>query len=111
MVFKPGQAPGPGRPTGLRNKINAMSLNDLLEEWKIGGRDAMKTMRIEDPTRFVLAVLALQPKEIAMEIDRPLKELTADILDKLIEQYERGEPIDVTPQEAIKLIPVKKDGK
>src|SRR5262249_18095032 len=37
MVFQKGQG---GRPRGVRNKLSAAFLHDLLEEWTEGGRQA-----------------------------------------------------------------------
>jgi len=56
MTFKPGQG---GRMKGARNKISAAFLNDLLEEWSEGGREAMRIIRLERPSEFVKVVACI----------------------------------------------------
>jgi hypothetical protein len=79
-TFLPGHSPG--RPAGVRNKLNTEALNDLLAEWREGGRAAVKIFRMEDPGGFVRAVLGTLPKELT--IDHVTSDLSDDDLDTLI---------------------------
>ena len=85
MTFKPGQG---GRMKGARNKISAAFLNDLLEEWSEGGREAMRIMRLERPSEFVKVVASVLPKELTVEVG-PLQEISDDRLIEYIEYTER----------------------
>jgi hypothetical protein len=84
-LFQPGQG---GRPKGVRNKLSGAFLNDLLEEWNAGGREALRIARIEDPVRFSIMVASLLPKEMQIEVG-PLQELSEDKLIAYIEYTER----------------------
>src|SRR6516162_5170914 len=66
--FEPGQIANPaGRPLGARNRLNKALIEDLYAEWKEGGRDALKIMRIERPAEFVKCALATLPRELLIE--------------------------------------------
>ena len=79
-MFKKGEG---GRAKGSRNKLSAAFLNDLCEEWREGGREAIKIMRLERPAEFVKTVAYLMPKEFELT-DSRLKDLTDEQLDLLI---------------------------
>jgi hypothetical protein len=84
--FVPGQSANPGgRPVGSRNAINAKFLNALItafdegdEEGHCKGLRAIKRCRDEDPSAFVKALIALQPKEV--DIKRNLDDIPDDQL-------------------------------
>jgi hypothetical protein len=59
--------PRAGRPAGAKTKITRAFLTDLLAEWEIGGRDAMRIFRIESPDRFCIMVGSLVPRELLLE--------------------------------------------
>src|SRR5262245_65486993 len=80
--------PGPGRPKGSRNRLSQEFLNDLLEEWREGGREAMRIMRLERPAEFVKVVGSILPKELTVEVG-PLQEISDDRLLEYIEYTER----------------------
>jgi hypothetical protein len=66
--FEPGQIANPaGRPLGARNRLNKALIEDLYAEWKEGGRDALRIMRIEEPAQFVKSALATLPRELLIE--------------------------------------------
>jgi hypothetical protein len=88
MTFQPGKPKTGGRQRGARNKLGAAFLNDLLEEWQEGGREALRIARLEDPVRFSAMVASLLPKEMTLEIG-PLQELPDDRLIEYIEYAER----------------------
>jgi hypothetical protein len=63
-LFEKGHPKTGGRVKGTRNKIADQFLKDLLEEWNVGGRDAMKIAPVTDPVRFCVMVANLLPKEL-----------------------------------------------
>ena len=74
--FQPGQVANPaGRPLGSRTRLNKALIEDLYAEWKEGGRDALRIMRIEEPAQFVKCALATLPREWLIE------SVTADLPD------------------------------
>jgi hypothetical protein len=86
--FEKGMVKTGGRAKGVRNRLSAAFLNDLLEEWTIGGREALRIARMEDPVRFSIMVANLLPKEMQIEVG-PLQELSEDKLIAYIEYTER----------------------
>src|SRR5262245_65788033 len=84
-MFQKGQG---GRPRGVRNRLSAAFLNDLLAEWAEGGRQALRIARIEDPVRFSAMVAALLPREMMIEVG-PLQEISDDQLTAYLEYAER----------------------
>jgi hypothetical protein len=86
--FEKGMTKTGGRAKGVRNKLSHAFLNDLLEEWAIGGREALRIARVEDPVRFSAMVASLLPKEMTVEIG-PLQELPDERLIEYIEYTER----------------------
>ena len=85
---RPFQKGEGGRMKGSRNKLSVAFLNDFLEEWREGGREAMRIMRIERPAEFVKTAAYLMPKEMTLEVG-PLQELSDDKLITYIEYTER----------------------
>ena len=61
-LFAKGHPKTGGRVKGTRNKIADQFLKDLLEEWNVGGRDAMKIAPVTE--RFCVMVANLLPKEL-----------------------------------------------
>ena len=61
-LFEKGHPKTGGRVKGTRNKIADQFLKDLLEEWNVGGRDAMKIAPVTE--RFCVMVANLLPKEL-----------------------------------------------
>ena len=82
-MFKKGQG---GRPKGSRNKLNAAFLTDLCEEWREGGKEAIRIMRLERPAEFVKTVAYLMPKEMQIEVG-PLQEISDERLIEYIETH------------------------
>ena len=81
MTFKKGEG---GRAKGSRNKLSAAFLSDLCEEWREGGREAMRIMRLERPAEFVKTVAYLMPKELDITTSN-LNEVSDEQLDQFIE--------------------------
>jgi hypothetical protein len=69
-----------GRPKNSRNKLQAGFLRDLAEAWELEGKEALRIMVKEEPSKFVQVCASLMPKEVALEVGGPLTELTDDEL-------------------------------
>jgi hypothetical protein len=107
MTYKPNTG---GRPVGLRNLVQRKFLEDAVEAWKRDGEMALTVMAREDPSGFVKVFAALLPREVALEIDRPLRELTDEQLQAALDHW-RANAIDVTatPVPEVKAIVAKKE--
>jgi len=59
--------PGPGRPTGVRNRFSHAFLSDFLADWEANGAAAIKTVRVRDPGCYLRTAAAILPKELMVE--------------------------------------------
>ena len=59
MKFAVGNTYSPGRRAGARNRLSTAFLTDLAEAWERDGKNALRVMAKEDPSRFVTAVASL----------------------------------------------------
>jgi hypothetical protein len=81
IPFKPGQSGNPaGRPKGSRNKLAESFLADVLSEWEKHGADAISDMRNKNPGDFCKMVASLCPKEMTLNLNDNLSELSDDEL-------------------------------
>ena len=67
-MFVKGQAGGPGRPKGSRNKLSEDFLRDAHEAWQDHGVAALKTMATEEPSKFVQVIASIVPKQDQIDI-------------------------------------------
>jgi hypothetical protein len=76
--FQPGQSGNPtGKPLGVRNVLSRSLIEDLAAEWQEGGREALKTVRVEKPDKFVLAAMSILPKDILVSVTHQPNKLQA----------------------------------
>jgi hypothetical protein len=54
--WTPGNAGGPGRPAGARNKLQTKFLQALADDFEQHGANAIKLARIESPIRYVQVI-------------------------------------------------------
>jgi len=87
-IGKPFQKGEGGRPKGARNKIWTAFLNDALDEWKVSGRDCLKIMAKEEPSKFVQVIAGLAPKEIEIT-QMPIMEIPDDELIQIRDHLRR----------------------
>lgn len=82
--FQPGVSANPGgKPVGARNSLNAKFLKALSEDFDAGGSAAIALCRETDPSAYVRALIALQPKELEITRD-PFANMTEEQLDAAI---------------------------
>ena len=70
----PNLKPGPGRPIGSRNKLSTAFLDDLYDDYKEHGKEAIALVREEATDKYLKLVADLVPKETHIKID-PLDEM------------------------------------
>ena len=93
-----------GRAKGSRNKLSTAFLTDLCDEWREGGKEAVRVMRLERPGDFVKVVAQLLPAQFEIS-DSRLKEIPDEQLDewiarRLAEGFSSGSVNDGTPKKA-----------
>jgi hypothetical protein len=76
-----------GRPAGARNKLQAGFLRDLAEAWERDGQASLRIMVKEEPSRFVQVCASLMPKEVALEVGRPLADMTDEQVHELLARF------------------------
>lgn len=77
MAFKKGQTGNPnGRPKGVRDKVTNAFLNDLEKDWRENGAAALKQAREQSPAVYVKMVASLVPKDLNVNHNRELNELS-----------------------------------
>ena len=77
--FLPGNSCG-GRTPGTRNKLAEVFLADLMVEWQNHGAAAISDMREKNPGDFCKMVASLCPKEMTLNFNDNLSELSDDEL-------------------------------
>ena len=85
-AFKPGCAPGPGRPLGQRNKLSEGFLGALASDFAEHGQAAITKVRNEKTHVYLSIIASLCPRELHVERSSPLGELTDEELAQL-ERY------------------------
>ena len=62
--FKNGNAGGPGRPKGARNKFSEAYVEDVFASWKKGGKKVIEKVMKERPDVYLRVVAQLLPKDL-----------------------------------------------
>lgn len=89
--FLAGNNLSPGRPKGSRNKLGEQFIQDLYEDWKTGGVEAIKAVRASKPDAYLKVIASILPKELNVnvsefegmtdeQLNRRIRELAADVL-------------------------------
>ena len=87
-LFQKGRAKTGGRMKGSRNKLSMAFVEALAKEFDEHGAEAIRVMRVENPSDFVKTVAAIIPKEFEIN-DNRLAEITDDELIAYIEFAKR----------------------
>jgi hypothetical protein len=85
-LFRPGCAPGPGRPPGMRNQLSEVFLQALASDFVEHGPAAIAKVLSERPHHYLSIVASLLPRQLHVERSSPFADLTDDELDQL-ERY------------------------
>ncbi len=68
--WKPGQSGNPkGRPKGSRDVITKAFIDDLTNDWREHGAEALEQARKERPAEYVRMVANLLPKEAKVQLN------------------------------------------
>jgi hypothetical protein len=96
-AFKPGCAPGPGRPIGARSKLTETALAALGADFAEHGVAVIEQVRRERPHHYLSLVVSLMPRQLTVERLSPFEHLTDAELD-LIEETLRAGRARLVPQ-------------
>ena len=84
--FRKGQPGGPGRPPGMRNRLSETMLALMAADASEHGAEVLATVRKEKPHVWLQCMVALLPRQVAIEKVSPLGHLSdAEVAE--IEQY------------------------
>src|SRR5215813_4171240 len=87
--FAPGHSGNPGgSPEATRRAFNKRFLLDLAEDWQQHGREVFKRVRRESPAAYLKVCAMLVPKEMKVEHQGRLGQLTDEQLDQAIAMVE-----------------------
>jgi len=86
--WKKGQSGNPkGRPKGSRDRINKAFVDDLTDDWREHGKEALEQARKERPAEYVRMVASLLPKEAMVQVNlhNELDQAVLELMRKPIE--------------------------
>jgi hypothetical protein len=88
-LWQPGQSGNPpGRTRGSRNKLSEEVICALLRDFREHGQKAIAKVRREQPGVYLRVLALLCPREHQVEHSNPLKDLTDEQLEAMIEYIE-----------------------
>ena len=91
MPFEPGRSGNPaGGPIGSRHRqqLNGEFIAALLRDFRHGGPKAIERVRRTQPAAYLKILALLVPREHKVEHSNPLKDLTDEQLEAMIEYIE-----------------------
>src|SRR6266536_749794 len=91
MPFEPGKSGNPaGGPVGSRHRqqLNGEFIAALLRDFRHGGPKAIERVRRTQPAAYLKILALLVPREHKVEHSNPLKDLTDEQLEAMIEYIE-----------------------
>ena len=77
-----------GSPEATRRAFNKRFLLDLAEDWQQHGREVFKRVRRESPASYLKVCAMLVPREMKVEHSNPIKDLTDEQIESMIEFIE-----------------------
>jgi hypothetical protein len=90
--FLPGNSGLPGRPKGARNKLAEAMIEDLYQDWKAHGIQAIRETRETRPADYLKIVAMIVSKAEDLSLDSEMR-------DEAVEQF-----IEERRQQALKMI-------
>jgi hypothetical protein len=88
-LWQPGVSGNPaGRPRGSRNALSEEVICALLRDFRQHGQKAVARVRQTQPAAYLKILALLVPREHKVQHSNPLKELTDEQLETLIEYIE-----------------------
>ena len=88
-LWQPGQSGNPaGRLRGSRNKLSEEVICALLRDFRKHGEKAIAKVRREQPGVYLRVLALLCPREHQVQHSNPLKDLTDEQLEAMIEYIE-----------------------
>jgi len=88
-LWQPGQSGNPaGRLRGSRNKLSEEVICALLRDFREHGQKAIAKVRRTQPAAYLKILALLVPREHKVEHSNPLKKLTDEELEAMIEHLE-----------------------
>jgi Family of unknown function (DUF5681) len=88
-LWQPGQSGNPaGRVRGSRNKLSEEVICALLRDFREHGQKAIAKVRREQPGVYLRVLALLCPREHQVQHSNPLKDLTDEQLEAMIEYIE-----------------------
>jgi hypothetical protein len=70
----------PGRPVGARNKLGEAFIEALYEDFTENGVAAIQSVRAEKPDQYLKVIASLMPKDVNLNLNNDLGELSDDEL-------------------------------
>src|SRR4029077_3259101 len=88
-LWQPGQSGNPaGRMRGSRNKLSEEVICALLRDFREHGQKAIAKVRRTQPAAYLRVLALLCPREHQVQHSNPLKDLTDEQLEAMIEYIE-----------------------
>lgn len=79
-LFQPGNNANPaGRPKGSRAKLDQAFVDALFQDFKEGGKDAIRKCREEKPDVYLNVIAKVVPKQVDVTADPAVADLAAGL--------------------------------
>lgn len=101
FCWEPGKSGNPaGRPKGSRNKLAEHFIQDIYEDWKENGVEALVKVRTKKPDVYLRVVADLIPSNMKIEVT-PLQKIVHQIIDVPVKEATDIKQLDGITQDMI----------